>query len=231
VDDKPAIAGQIRTALAETQWKVLSAEQPGQALDTCMEQSVDLVLASLSLPNEGAYMLFQNLRGFTNTGTIPVLGLCVKTDATNQSRAQQGGFGGFVTKPIEAEELKSKICRILGLETSYKYFQHRETATALILPKEVSQAVIYEVSKRLNDQLAGTVDAGGNKLVIDLSQVETVTLPIVELVLSAIQACNKLSLRHAVVASDELVAECHGYEETQSWLFFHTFEEAVAPSK
>ncbi len=33
VDDKPAIAEQIRAGLADTPWKVTSADQPGQALD------------------------------------------------------------------------------------------------------------------------------------------------------------------------------------------------------
>src|SRR5580692_12889377 len=69
VDDKPAIAAQIREGLADTPWKVTCADQPGQALDSCMEHGVDVVLASLSLPNDGAFMLFQNLRGYANTAS------------------------------------------------------------------------------------------------------------------------------------------------------------------
>ena len=228
VDDKPAIAGQIRSALEDTPWKVTSADQPGQALDICMEQGVDLVLASLSLPNDGAYMLFQNLRGYTNTATIPLLGLCVKTATTDQTRAQQAGFSGVITKPIDPEELKSKVCRTLRLETSYKYFQQRDSWLALTLPKDVNPGVVHEVSKRLSDQLSATVDAGGNKLIVDLSQSEAATLPTIELVLSAIQACSKLAIRHAIVGSDAMVTQCRGYEETQSWQFAHIFDEALS---
>ncbi len=227
VDDKPAIAGQIKSALEDTPWKVTSADQPGQALDICMEQGVDLVLASLSLPNDGAFMLFQNLRGYTNTATIPILGLAVKTATTEQTRAQQAGFGSIVTKPIDPEELKSKVCRTLKLETSYKYFQQKESWLTLTLPKDVHQGVVHEVSKRLNDQLAATVDAGGNKLIVDLSQSETATLPTIELVLSAIQACSKLAIRHAIVGSDTMVTQCRSYEETQSWQFARSFDEAL----
>ena len=228
VDDKPAIASQIRTALEGTPWKVTSADQPGQALDMCMEQGVDLVLASLSLPNDGAYMLFQNLRSYSNTASIPVLGLSVKTAASEQTRAQQAGFSSIITKPIAPEELKFKVCRALRLETSYKYFQQRESWLALTLPKDVNQAVLDEVSKRLSDQLAGTVEAGGNKLIVDLSQSETVTLTTVELVLSAIQICSKLAIRYAIVGSEAVLSQCRAYEETQSWMFAKSADEALA---
>ncbi len=228
VDDKPAIAAQIRAGLADTPWKVMSADQPGQALDLCMDHPVDVVLASLTLPNDGAFMLFQNLRGYTNTASIPLLGMCVRTATAEQARTQQTGFAGVITKPIDSAELKAKVCRILGLETSYKYFQQRDGALALMLPKDFHTGVAQEVSTHLEGQLAGTVDAGGNKLIIDLNSVETASLPVIELVLSVIQAASKLSLRYAVVGSEETKKQCRGYEETQSWPFAGSFEQALA---
>ena len=228
VDDKPAIVEQIRAGLADTPWKVASADQPGQALDICTKQGVDVVLVSLSLPKDGAYLLFQNLRGLATTSAIPVFGLCVKTATADQTRAQQAGFAGVVTKPIDAEELQSRICRTLRLETAYKYFQPRDTALVLILPKILHAGVVHEVSARLKEQLAATVDAGGDKLVVDLSQVEKADLPVIELVLTAIQASTELSLRCAIVCSEQTKTECHSFEETQSWLFTTSFEEAMA---
>ncbi len=228
VDDKPAISAQIKAGLADTPWVVASADQPGQALDCCMKQPVDIVLVSLSLPNDGAYVFFQNLRGFAATSTIPVFGMCVKTSTSDQARAQQAGFGGVVTKPIDAAELKARVTRTLKLETSYKYFQQRESALVLTLPKEVDQGVGHEVTTRLKEQLAATVDAGSDKLIIDLSGTEKATLPVIELVLSAIQACSELSLKCAVVGSEIIKGECRGFEETHSWLFAGSFDEAVA---
>jgi two-component system cell cycle response regulator len=228
VDDKPAIAAQVRAGLTGMPWKVTSAEQPGQAQDSCMENSVDIVLASLSLPNDGAFMLFQNLRGYANTASIPVIGMCVRTAAAEQARAQQTGFAGVITKPIDPTELKTRVCRTLNLETSYKYFQQRDGALALMLPKDFHQGVVQEVSTNLESQLVSTVDAGGDKLIIDLNAVETFSLPVIELALSAIQAASKLSLRFAVVGSETTKSQCRSYEETQSWLFAGSFEQALA---
>lgn len=119
------------------------------------------------------------------------------------------------------------MARALRLETSYKYFQERNGVLILKLPKDVQGSVAQEVSSRLNDQLTGIVDAGGNKLIIDMSEVEKATPPVIELVLSAIQTGSKLSLRNATVASDAIKAECRSYEETQTWLFAKTCDEAL----
>ena len=228
VDDKPAIPAQVRAALADTPWKVTSADQPGQALDNCREHEVDVVLASLSLPDDGAFMLLQNLHGYAKTASIPLLGMCVRTAAAEQARAQQTGFAGVITKPIDPAELKVKVCRTLGLETAYKYFQQRDGVLALMLPKDFHADVAQEVSTHLQGQLISTVDAGGDKLIIDLNSVETATLPVIELALSAIQAASKLSLRYAFVGSEAIKKQFRSYEETQAWLFAGTFEQALA---
>ncbi|MGA3179071.1 MAG: response regulator [Verrucomicrobiota bacterium] len=228
VDDKPAIVEQIRLGLAGTPWKVTSAGQPAQALDLCVANGIDLVLASLSLPNDGAYTLFQNLRSYANTSTIPVFGLCVKTTVGDQTRATQAGFAGIVTKPIQAEDLKVKISRALKLNTSYKYFQQRPEALVLILPKDINPGLQREVVSDLSNQLTALVDAGGDKLIVDFSAVPAVTLPLIQLVLAVIQASAEFSIRYAMVGPEALREQCRMYEESKAWSFGGTFEEAVA---
>ena len=228
VDDKPAIAAQVTAGLADTPWKVTGVEQPSQALDRCLENGVDMVLASLSLPNDGASMLFENLRIYTNTASIPVLGMCARNAAAEQTRAKQTGFAGVITKPIDPAELKATVSLILGLETWYRYFQQRDGALVLILPKDFHPDVAKEVSAHLEGQLTDTVDAGGNKLIIDLKAVETASLPIVELAVSAIQAAGKLSLRCAVVGTEAINNQCRNLVKTQPWLLASSIEQAVA---
>ncbi len=228
VDDKPAIVAQVSAGLADTPWKVTSVDQPDKAVELCKENGVDLVLASLSLPNDGAFTLFQNLRGFANTASIPMLGLCVRTAVAEQTRAQQTGFASMINKPIDAAELKAKICRALALETAYRYFQQRDGVLAIMLPKDFQPSVAQDVTTHLEAHLVNTVDAGGDKLIVDLNAVETASLPIVQLVISTLDAAGKLSLRYAVVASEAIKKQCHSYSETQDWQFAGTFEQALA---
>jgi CheY-like chemotaxis protein len=227
VDDKPAIVTQVQSALADMPWKVTGVVENKQAIEQCAANGVDIVLASLSLPSDGAYTLFQNLRSQASTASIPMLGMCVRTAAADQTKAVQAGMAGVINKPIDAADLKGKVCRVLALETSYRYFQQRDGTLALILPKDFTSGVAQDVSTHLEGQLTGTVDAGGDKLVIDLNAVETASLAVIELVLSAIQSATKLSLRCAVVASEAIKKQCNNYEESQSWQFAGTFEQAI----
>jgi two-component system cell cycle response regulator len=228
VDDKPAIAEQIRAGLAGTPWKVISAVEPAQALDLCQGQGIDLVLASLTLPREGAHLLLQNLRGYTNTATIPVFGLCVRTAVTDAARLSETGFGGIVTKPIDCADLQIKISRALKLETAYKYFQPLDGALVLCVPKDCHPEVALAVTSDLNNQLTALVEAGGDKFIIDLNAVEEPTLAIIELVLSVLKVAGELTLKPALLGSETLRAKCSLYQETQRWKFADNVEQAVA---
>jgi two-component system cell cycle response regulator len=226
VDDKPAIVEQIRAGLAGTPWPVGSVAEPAAALDQCMAHGVDLVLVSLSLPHDGAHSLFQNLRGYSPT--LPVFGLCVKANAADQARATQAGFAGIVTKPIQPEELKTKIAKALKLDTTYKYFQQRPEALVFALPKEFHPRLQREATADLTNQLTALVDAGGDKLIVDYTAVPAITLPIIELVLAVLKTSGEFSIRYAMVGSEALREQCRMYEESKSWSFGGTFEEAVA---
>lgn len=230
LEDKPAIIEQIRGGLADTPWRVTNVTQSAEALDHCNKGGVDAVLASLSLPNDTAYAFFQNLRGYANMATLPVFGLSVRTATAEQGRAQQAGFTGIITKPIDPAELKTKVSKALKLETCYKYFQPRPGALVLTLPKDVNSSVIGEVSAHLNEQLTATVDAGSDKLLIDLSQIDKATLPMIELVLSAMEMCSGLALKSALIGNQTLTADCRSYEEARSWIFANSIDEAIALS-
>jgi two-component system cell cycle response regulator len=210
---------------------VSSVNHPGQALDSCMENGVDLVLVSLSLPNDGAFMLFQSLRGFAHTTSIPVVGLCVRTATVEQAKAQETGFANILTKPINPAELKAKVCRTLNLATSYKYLQQRDGALALTLPKDSHPGLETEVTSDLANQLTALVDAGGDKLIVDFTAVAAVTLPLIELVITVIKESSKFSIRHAMVGTEAIRKECKIFEESKAWSFGTTFEEAVAMLK
>jgi two-component system cell cycle response regulator len=228
LDDKPAIVAQIRDGLADTPWRVTSASQVGEALDACGTGAVNVVLASLSLPDDAAFTFFHNLRGYASITALPVFGLSVRTATAEQARAHQAGFAGILTKPLDPAELKAKVCKALKLETSYKYYRQRDGALTLTLPTDVDPTVVHEVSTQLEAQLTAIVDAGSNKIVIDLSEIQKATLPMIELVLSATELCAALSLRSALIGTDALKADCRSYEETRSWLFAKTFEEAIS---
>jgi two-component system cell cycle response regulator len=231
VDDKPAIIDQIKAGFGDTPWSTQGRSQTGEAVDYCSQQLPDLILVSLSLPDSGGFTLFQMLRASSKTKNVPVFGLSVKTAADEQTRAQQAGFSGVITKPIDFEELKSKIARALHLDTSYKYFEQREGILVLKVPAHFTNNVANEVTLHLRNKVAEAVDSGLDRMVLDLSQLKSADVTVIKLGLSAMQLCQDLSLRHRVIGSDAVCKECRNYEESKDWHFVTSFEEAVAAFK
>lgn len=227
VDDKPAILDQIRAGLSDTTWTVQGRAQTGEAIDFCSQSNPEVILLSLSLPDNGGFTLFQMLRASTKTKNVPVFGLCVKTAADEQSRAQQSGFTGLVTKPIDFDDLKGKIARALNLDTSYKYFEAREGVLVLKFPGQFTPNAANEISLHLRTKVSEAVDAGIDKLVIDMSQLKSADVNLIRLGLNAMQLCHELSLKQRIVGSEAVCVECKNYEETKDWAFVGTFEEAL----
>jgi hypothetical protein len=76
--------------------------------------------------------------------------------------------------------------------------------------------------------LTTVVEAGGDKLIVDLGAVEEPTHLIIKVVLSIMQAAKEFSIRHAAVASEKTSAKCRIFEESQGWKFALTIDEAAA---
>lgn len=228
VDDKPAIVEQIRAGLADTPWRVHGCSQSGEAVDYCNQNAPDVIFVSLSLPDNGIFTLFQMLRSSAKTKSVPVFALCVKTAVDDQARAQQAGFTGIITKPLEFEDIKGKIARALHLDTSYKYFEQRSGVLVLKVPAQFTPTVVNEITGHLRAKVSEAVDAGLDKMVVDLSLLRGADVNLVKLGLSAIQLCQELSLKHRLIGSDVVSQNCKNYEETKDWQFVSTFEDALA---
>jgi two-component system cell cycle response regulator len=228
VDDKPAILDQIRGCLSSTPWTIQGVAQPGAAVDACMLELPDAILISLSLPDSSGFTLYEMLRSNKATKSIAILALSVKTAAEEQTRAQQLGFGAIVTKPIDAADLQAKITRVLNLDTSQRYFQRREGVLVLSMPQVFSQTVAHEIAKHLRTKVSEAVDAGLNRLIIDMSQLKVWNAAPIEFGQSVLQLCGELNMLWSLIGSEFVRQECKNYEETKNWPFNATFEEALA---
>jgi two-component system, cell cycle response regulator len=227
VDDKGAIADQIRNGLTDTPWNLQNETQAKEALETITQKLPDLVLVSLSLPEGSGFWLFQKLRGSLKTEKLPVFGLSVKTAVDEQSRAQQVGFTGIITKPIDFNDVKAKVARTLNLETSYRYFNQRDGVLVVSSPAPFNTSVANDIASHLGEKISEAVDAGLSKLIMDFGQLTAVEVALIELTLNVMKSADDLSLKTGVVCSPTMKQSFNNYEETKSWLFASTFEEAV----
>ena len=228
VEDKPAIIQQIQEGLKHTPWKIHGVGAQGEAIDFCSRTPPDLMIVSLSLPEESAFTLFRLIRTNVKTKYTPVFALVVKTEAAQQQQAQTVGFSAIITKPIDLGELETKMAKAMNLDTSQRYYAIEGDALIMRLPENCSPAVLAEAATYLKPKFSEAVDAGHNKVVIDIHHIKSLHMGVIKLLFQAMQTCRELALQFALVANPQIVTECKGFEDTRGWTFYDSLDEAKA---
>ena len=228
VEDKPAIIQQIQEGLKHTPWKVHGVAAQGEAIDFCSRTPPDLMLVSLSLPEESAFTLFRLIRTNVKTKYTPVFALVVKTETAQQQQAQTVGFSAIITKPIDLGELETKMAKAMNLDTSQRYYAVEGDSLIMRLPENCSPAVIAEAATYLKPKFSQAVDAGHNKVVIDIHQIRSLHMGVIKLLFQAMQTCRELAMQFALVANPQIISECKGFEDTRGWTFYDSLEDAKA---
>jgi two-component system, cell cycle response regulator len=228
VEDKPAIIQQIQEGLKHTPWKVHGVTTQGEAIDFCSRTPPDMMLVSLSLPEESAFTLFRLVRTNVKTKYTPVFALVVKTETAQQQQAQTVGFSAIITKPIDLGELETKMAKAMNLDTSQRYYAVEGDCLVMRLPENCSPAVIAEAATYLKPKFAQAVDAGHNKVVIDIHQIRSLHMGVIKLLFQAMQTCRELAMQFALVANPQIISECKGFEDTRGWTFYDSLEDAKA---
>jgi two-component system cell cycle response regulator len=114
----------------------------------------------------------------------------------------------------------------MNLDTSQRYFALENECLVMRLPENCSPSVLAEVTTFLKPKCAAAVDAGQNKAVIDIHLVKSLHMGVIKLLMQAMQVCRELGIQFAMVGNTEIIAECKGFEDTRSWSFYDTTEDA-----
>ena len=226
VEDKPAIIQQIQEGLRHTPWRFKGVSTQAEALGQLSLTPPDLILVSLSLAEEAAFSFFRHVRTSVKTKYTPVFALVVKTETAQQQQAQTVGFSAIITKPIDIAELEAKIAKAMNLDTSQRYYATEGEVLVMRLPENCAPAVLAEVAGHLKPKFAEAVDAGFNKVVIDVHQIKTLHMGIIKLLFQAMQTCRELAIQFALVGNPQIVSECKGFEDTRGWTFFDSLDDA-----
>jgi len=226
VDDKQAIIEQIKKGLSHTPWQITGCSSTGEAIDLCQKEPPDLMVISLSLPDDAAATLYRLLRSNMKTKYLPVFGMAVKTATDEQHQAQQLGFTSVITKPIDFGDMESKVAKAINLDTSERYFRFEEDILIIHLPANTNGGVVNEISGFLKPKISEAVDNGYYRVIFDVQALKNINMSIIKLLVEAMGTCQELTLTYSLVGNDQLMNECSGFEESKNWTFFSSMDEA-----
>jgi DNA-binding response OmpR family regulator len=124
VEDDPDILELITYTLENEGCRVFPAKSAAEALAICNDETVDLALLDVMLPDMSGTELCRRMRRGERTEEIPVLFVTAKTEETDKLAGFQVGADDYLTKPFSPRELSARVKALLKRSKGSKE-QHR----------------------------------------------------------------------------------------------------------
>jgi two-component system KDP operon response regulator KdpE len=106
VDDEPQIQRLLKIGLAAENYKITEARNAATAMKLVEEDSFDVFILDLGLPDSSGLSVLTRIRELSNA---PVIVLSVRNDETIKVKALDLGADDYVTKPFGLPELLARI--------------------------------------------------------------------------------------------------------------------------
>ena len=228
VDDQQAIIQQLREIAEKNEWSVQGAGSANEAIAICESSSFEAILISMALPDDAAVDLRRKLKTNNNVMNTPVIGMIVKGDETAQTKAIDSGFVDCVSKPFDRNKTEATLYEVMQLDSSARYFKVIDDFLYFKLPEILTNFVINDIKDNTDTRISGTINAGIQKMVIDVSELEEVGEEAVEVVGEFAEKIEemKLPMRGAIVAVGEEAEMWNNLDGAEEWGICETLEEA-----
>jgi two-component system cell cycle response regulator DivK len=114
VEDNAKNMTLLRDVLRATGYRTLEASTAEQALLLATEHGPALVLMDIRLPDMDGVEALGRLRMDERTASIPVVAVTAQAMKGDTERFKEAGFDGYLTKPVDIDELIATVARHCG---------------------------------------------------------------------------------------------------------------------
>jgi signal transduction histidine kinase/DNA-binding response OmpR family regulator len=127
VEDHPDMQRYINS-LIEPNHSTLLAANGKQALKILEQESIDLIISDVMMPEMDGYSLLLHLKGSDAYRRIPVIMLTALGDEAHKLQALTIGVDDYLTKPFSPQELLVRVHNLLGRHAARLRWQEDEKA-------------------------------------------------------------------------------------------------------
>jgi PAS domain S-box-containing protein len=116
VDDEKDSIELLKTALKQFGATVLSATSSRSALELLKQESFDLLISDIEMPEEDGYTLIKKMRSLpaNKGGEIPAVALTAYARTEDRLKALRAGFQMHMAKPVEINELLEVVSSLIN---------------------------------------------------------------------------------------------------------------------
>ncbi|MGC2330240.1 MAG: response regulator [Candidatus Acidiferrales bacterium] len=116
-DDSISVRKFVGRMLEKAGYRVKLASDGLEASEIVAQVGCHLVITDLEMPRMNGYELMAHLRQDPVTRRIPVLVVTSRAGAKHRDRAMKEGASGFLTKPVQEDQLIATVEGLIGSET------------------------------------------------------------------------------------------------------------------
>lgn len=128
VDDDPVNLRILADLLGTVQYDIAAAANADEALEQLDNSSFDLIVADVMMPHVSGYELTRSIRKRYSISELPVLLLTARNRPEDIFTGFQSGANDYVTKPVDAWVLKSRVQALTQLKLSIEERLRMEAA-------------------------------------------------------------------------------------------------------
>lgn len=114
VDDESDVLLFVKTTLQAEGYRVLTAPDGPDALETARSEKPDLIVLDVVMPGMDGFEVLEELRKDETTCNIPVVMLTVVSERERKVSAIERGVRYYLVKPFEVQDLVSKVRIAIG---------------------------------------------------------------------------------------------------------------------
>jgi two-component system KDP operon response regulator KdpE len=107
IDDEPPIRKLLRVGLSAHGYQIMEASSGKMALELLGEQTPDLIVLDLGLPDMQGHELLRMMRA--RNDSVPIVVLSSRDDEAGKVQALDSGADDYVTKPFGMDELLARM--------------------------------------------------------------------------------------------------------------------------
>jgi chemosensory pili system protein ChpA (sensor histidine kinase/response regulator) len=113
-DDSISVRKFVGRMLEKAGYRVRLASDGLEASEIVAQLGCHMVITDLEMPRMNGYELMAHLRQNPNTRGIPVLVVTSRAGAKHRDRALKEGASGFLTKPVQEDQLLATVEKLIG---------------------------------------------------------------------------------------------------------------------
>jgi chemosensory pili system protein ChpA (sensor histidine kinase/response regulator) len=114
-DDSISVRRFVGRMLEKAGYRVKLVADGLEALEVATQGGCDMVLTDLEMPRTNGYELMAHLRQNPVTRGLPVVVLTSRAGTKHRDKALREGAAGFLTKPVQEDQLLAEVRKFLGV--------------------------------------------------------------------------------------------------------------------